>query len=106
MIKKRWITLLLLTIMMVTGCQKKIDGLDQHMVEEKAKSAAVDYLKKKKKIDFVVDEYEFLDTTATSTVVVHGHEKGKKKNQFGVFVNYRNNFKVGMIGSGKVESNN
>jgi len=99
---KTWLSGMLILLLMLTGCQKE-GNMDKKEIETRAENVAVEYLKVNEDVDFVVDKVEFLDTTATNTVVVHGHEKGKKDKQLGVHIDYANDFTVDMTVEGKAD---
>jgi len=99
---KKLIISVFMLVFVLAGCKAEGD-MDKKEIETRAKNVAIDYVKVNEGVDFVVDEYEFLDTTATSVVVVHGHEKGNKNKAMGVHVDYGNDFTVDMIGEGKVK---
>ncbi|PGK52423.1 hypothetical protein CN918_32070 [Priestia megaterium] len=99
---KKLIICVLLLVSLLAGCKAEGD-MTKKEIETRAKNVAIDYVKVNEGVDFVVDDYEFLNTAATSVVVVQGHEKGNEKKKMGVHVDYSNDFTVDMIGEGKVK---
>ncbi|ENJ6139151.1 MULTISPECIES: hypothetical protein [Bacillus cereus group] len=96
--KKNIIILIIIAIITLTiGCTIKIMH-DRNIQKEKAAKAAIEHMKKKENIDFVVTDIEIYHLELAGSITVSGYDKNDKQKRYYVDINKIQNYTVNSWG--------
>ncbi|MED1611216.1 hypothetical protein [Bacillus paranthracis] len=96
--KKNIIILIIVTIIALTiGCTAKSIH-DRNITKEKAAEVAIQHIKKRENIDFVVTEVEIYQLELAGSIRVSGYDKNNKQKKHYVVINKIQNYKVSYWG--------
>ncbi|MDA2667243.1 hypothetical protein, partial [Bacillus cereus group sp. Bc032] len=71
---------------------------DRNIQKEKAAKAAIEHMKKKENIDFVVTDIEIYHLELAGTITVSGYDKNDKQKSYYVDINKIQNYTVNSWG--------
>ncbi|GAB6473811.1 hypothetical protein bcgnr5371_40760 [Bacillus cereus] len=96
--KKNIIILIIVTIIALTiGCTAKSIH-DRNITKEKATEVAIQHMKKRENIDFVVTEVEIYQLELAGSIRVSGYDKNNIQKKHYVVINKIQNYKVSYWG--------
>ncbi|ENB9403086.1 TPA: hypothetical protein ACGW5B_004822 [Bacillus paranthracis] len=96
--KKNIIILIMITIITLTiGCTLKVMH-DRNVEKEKAAEVAIQHMKKRKNIDFVVTEVKIYQLELAGSIRVSGYDKNNKQKKHYVVINKIQNYTVSYWG--------
>ncbi|AJG61571.1 MULTISPECIES: hypothetical protein [Bacillus] len=96
--KKNIIILIIVTIIALTiGCTAKSIHA-RNITKEKAAEVAIQHMKKRENIDFVVTEVEIYQLELAGSIRVSGYDKNNKQKKHYVVINKIQNYKVSYWG--------
>ncbi|PGW29011.1 hypothetical protein [Bacillus cereus] len=92
--KKRVIILIILAIIFLAiGCTTSFI-YDRNITKEKAAEVAIETMKKKKNVDFVVTDVKIQQLELAGFIRVRGYDKNNKQKKHYVVINKSQNYKV------------
>ncbi|MDQ0861902.1 hypothetical protein [Bacillus sp. V2I10] len=94
--KKRIIFYLIISLFLISGCNKEA-GMDKKYIEETASHVAAEYMLVEEDIDFVVTNVQITNDDV-GAAFVDGYVKGDEEKRMFVTVDYLDDFKVGGYG--------
>ena len=96
--KRNSILLIILVIIALTiGCTSLIIH-NRNITKEKAAKVSIEYMKKKKNIDFVVTDVKIESLEREGAITVSGYDKNNKQKRYYVVVNKIQNYTVDYSG--------
>ncbi|WIY62893.1 hypothetical protein [Bacillus arachidis] len=96
--KKNIILLIILAIIILAIGYTSLIIHNRNITKEKSAEAAIQYMKKKKNIDFVITDVTIEHLELEGFITVSGYDKNNKQKRYYVVVNKIQNYKVDYSG--------